>query len=164
MWFQKGKFPIQLFIFIPWPLFVNQSHSQNYNVISDYSKIKIGYSKTSSCTDVHTIQNATVAFSEKAKQRGLSFQKIPIKDHESMLFIYDQPKRLTFWMKDTSIPLQIAYFDSQGKIIDLLEMKVEKDPSHPNLLYQSSREGTVAVEMRPKTLTLDQAQVLCVDR
>jgi uncharacterized membrane protein (UPF0127 family) len=40
-----------------------------------------------------------------------------------MLFIFDDERIRHFWMKDTQIPLSIAYIDSQGVIRDILDMQ-----------------------------------------
>jgi uncharacterized membrane protein (UPF0127 family) len=40
-----------------------------------------------------------------------------------MLFIFDNEKVLSFWMKDTKIPLSIAFIDKYGKVTDIFDMK-----------------------------------------
>lgn len=40
-----------------------------------------------------------------------------------MLFIFDQEEYLHFWMKNTYIPLSIAYADALGRIIDIQDMQ-----------------------------------------
>tara|TARA_Y100000592_G_C5309102_1_gene239203 strand:+ start:94 stop:495 length:402 start_codon:yes stop_codon:yes gene_type:complete len=44
-----------------------------------------------------------------------------------MLFVYDEPKKMSFWMKDTYIPLSIAFIDSNGKIVDIQYMEKPLD-------------------------------------
>ena len=36
-----------------------------------------------------------------------------------MLFAFDYPKRMSFWMKNVPIPLDIGYFDSNGRLIEI---------------------------------------------
>ena len=40
-----------------------------------------------------------------------------------MLFVFDQEQTLSFWMKDTLIPLSIAYIDAEGRIVDIQDMQ-----------------------------------------
>ena len=44
-------------------------------------------------------------------------------EREGMLFVYKEDRRLSFWMKNTSIPLSIAFISGQGKIIQIEKMK-----------------------------------------
>lgn len=58
--------------------------------------------------------------SERAK--GLSKREKLEKDH-GMLFVYNTEKVLYYWMKDTSIPLSIAFIRSNGVVIGIYDMK-----------------------------------------
>lgn len=40
-----------------------------------------------------------------------------------MIFLYFEPTTGGFWMKNTFIPLSIAFFDREGRIVDIDEMK-----------------------------------------
>ena len=40
-----------------------------------------------------------------------------------MLFVFGQDQPLSFWMKNTLIPLSIAFMDSQGRIVDIQDMQ-----------------------------------------
>jgi uncharacterized membrane protein (UPF0127 family) len=46
-----------------------------------------------------------------------------IPDGTGMLFVFDRDQVLTFWMKNTLVPLSIAYISSDGRIIDILDME-----------------------------------------
>ena len=41
---------------------------------------------------------------------------------DGMVFVYDQPTSGAFWMKDTFLPLSIAFFGGDGLFIDALDM------------------------------------------
>jgi len=63
-----------------------------------------------------------VARTEAEKAKGLMFRESLGKD-EGMLFIYDREEMLSFWMKNTRIPLSIAFIDQQGRIVDIQDME-----------------------------------------
>jgi uncharacterized membrane protein (UPF0127 family) len=49
--------------------------------------------------------------------------------HDGMAFVWDEPVRTSFWMKDTLIPLSIAFWDEGGEIVAILDMEpCEADP------------------------------------
>jgi uncharacterized membrane protein (UPF0127 family) len=46
-----------------------------------------------------------------------------------MVFVFFEERELGFWMKDTTIPLSVAYFDEEGTIVRILDMEpCAKDP------------------------------------
>ena len=49
-----------------------------------------------------------------------------------MLFVFDQAQTLSFWMKDTLIPLSIAYINAEGRIVDIQDMQPLDETSHPS--------------------------------
>ena len=70
-------------------------------------------------------------------ERGLMYRNTLAKD-EGMLFIFDEERTLSFWMKNTYIDLAIAYFNKDQKIVDIQEMKATNalmlatPPSYPS--------------------------------
>ena len=64
---------------------------------------------------------AEVARTEAEKSRGLMFRQNLGKD-EGMLFVYEKEERLSFWMKNTPLPLSIAFLDHRGRIVDIQNM------------------------------------------
>jgi uncharacterized membrane protein (UPF0127 family) len=60
-----------------------------------------------------------------------------------MLFVYPEERQLSFWMKNTLIPLSIAFMDSEGRIVDIQEMKaLDDEPPH----YTSAKPARYALE------------------
>ncbi len=50
--------------------------------------------------------------------------------NRGMLFVYDQPSPLSFWMKNTYLPLTIAFIDKQGVIVHLEDMQPLTTTAH----------------------------------
>jgi uncharacterized membrane protein (UPF0127 family) len=63
-----------------------------------------------------------VARTEREQEKGLMFRERLGKD-EGMLFVYGEEETLSFWMKNTRIPLSIAFIDKKGKIVDIQDME-----------------------------------------
>jgi len=63
-------------------------------------------------------------------------------DH-GMLFVFAQSEPLAFWMKNTFIPLSIAYVDSKGVIVSIVDMKPHDESTHP-----SGAPAMFAIEMK----------------
>lgn len=57
---------------------------------------------------------------EKERNRGLMFRESMAKDR-GMLFDYDPPQEISFWMKNTFISLDIIFVDAEGRIITIAE-------------------------------------------
>jgi uncharacterized membrane protein (UPF0127 family) len=64
-------------------------------------------------------------------------------ENEGMLFIYDSPRMLSFWMKNTRIPLSVAFLDGSGKIVQIEHMR----PYDSITRHSSSRPVQYALEM-----------------
>jgi uncharacterized protein len=77
------------------------------------------------------------------QQRGLMYRN-SLGEDRGMLFVYQREQPLSFWMKNTRIPLSIAYIDSKGRITDILDMKpLDDKPPH----YVSSEPVQYALEV-----------------
>lgn len=61
---------------------------------------------------------AEVAFTKKGRTIGLMFRDTLDKDH-GMLFVFPQEQQLSFWMKNTKIPLSIAFINSKEIITQI---------------------------------------------
>ncbi|OHD08574.1 MAG: hypothetical protein A2086_13070 [Spirochaetes bacterium GWD1_27_9] len=68
------------------------------------------------------IYKIEVAVTEKQREKGLMLRKT-LDKNSGMLFIYGRSQNLYFYMKNTFLPLDIAFIDSEGKIINIEKMQ-----------------------------------------
>ena len=76
----------------------------------------------------HTIQ-AEVANSEEERQRGLMYRR-KLANNSGMLFIFEQKNAYCFWMRNTFMPLSIAFLVDDGTIINIENMLPQTDTNH----------------------------------
>lgn len=90
---------------------------------------------------------AYVARSEEERALGLMFRR-DIDEEEGMLFMCDECAVQTFWMKDTPLPLSIAFIDDDGTILKLADLEphdLEGESSdHPVRFVLEVRQGWFA--------------------
>ena len=67
-----------------------------------------------------------LAASPEARELGLMF-KSRLPKSEGMLFIYEYPQQVSFWMKNTLISLDILFFDQYGELINIAHNTVPGD-------------------------------------
>lgn len=63
-----------------------------------------------------------IADSPEERQKGLMNRK-RLPENRGMLFVFFRDEKLSFWMKDTSIPLSIAYIAKDGTIREIKDME-----------------------------------------
>lgn len=87
-----------------------------------------------------TSVKAEIVTSSKEKLQGLKNRDY-LCQNCGMLFVYDEDVTNGFWMENTTIPLSIAFIDSNRTIIDLQEMEPESLESHsPGKPYRYALE------------------------
>ena len=70
-----------------------------------------------------------LALTPEQRQIGLMWRK-EMPQHEGMLFVFEQPTRQCFWMRNTLLPLTAAFVDDDGTIVNLADMKPLNDDTH----------------------------------
>ena len=89
---------------------------------------------------MHLIR-AEVAADYSTRGRGLMFRK-SLAPNGGMLFIFDGADIHCMWMKNTYIPLSVAFLDAQGAIINIADMQPHSEQSHC-----AARPAVYALEM-----------------
>ena len=77
---------------------------------------------------MHRIQ-AQLAQSPQQRQTGLMFRR-EMPTQEGMLFVFEQASAQCFWMRNTLIPLSIAFLAEDGTVVNIEDMSPRSDDSH----------------------------------
>ena len=72
---------------------------------------------------------AEVAATVPSRTIGLMRRFSLLPDH-GMLFVFDEPQPLAFWMKNTYIPLSIAFIGRDGRILNIEDMAPQTEMTH----------------------------------
>lgn len=84
---------------------------------------------------------AEVAATAGEREEGLMYRE-ELADGTGMLFVFESEEIRSFWMKNTFVPLDIAYLDSSMRIVDIKRMEPEVED-----LYESSDPAMFALEV-----------------
>ncbi|WP_409450551.1 DUF192 domain-containing protein [Aquabacterium sp. J223] len=72
---------------------------------------------------------AEVAQTEAQRQVGLMHRR-EMGANDGMLFIFEAPATHCFWMRNTLLPLSIAFVADDGRIVNIADMKPQTTDSH----------------------------------
>ena len=82
-----------------------------------------------------------LALTRSEHAKGLMYRDALAEDH-GMLFLFKRPERRSFWMRNTQIPLDLAYFDSAGTLLEVHPLY----PYDENSVYSYSHDVLIAIE------------------
>jgi uncharacterized membrane protein (UPF0127 family) len=74
---------------------------------------------------------AEVAATEATRTTGL-MNRFSLQPDHGMLFVFKEPGPQAFWMKNTYVPLSIAFIDGDGRIINIEDMAPQTENTHPS--------------------------------
>lgn len=77
---------------------------------------------------IHVIR-AELADTGRAREIGLMGREA-LGPNEGMLFVFEHDAVHCFWMRNTPLPLSIAFLDDDGRIVDIAQMAPRSDDSH----------------------------------
>ena len=83
-----------------------------------------------------------IADTPQRRSAGLMFRK-KLAKNEGMLFVFPKEDYLSFWMKNTKIPLSIGYFDQDGILLEIHNMK----PDQTSEVYNARNKAIYAIEV-----------------
>jgi len=87
-----------------------------------------------------------VVESDEDRSRGLMFRE-SLPASQGMLFVFSNQQTLTFWMKNTKIPLSIGFFSNDLTLIDVQDMAPESLVARELPRYSSRAPATLALEV-----------------
>jgi uncharacterized membrane protein (UPF0127 family) len=70
-----------------------------------------------------------VVADEQARNFGLMYRS-HLPPDQGMIFVYPSPIRICMWMKNTLIPLSVAFLDEEGRILNIEDMTPQSEESH----------------------------------
>lgn len=65
---------------------------------------------------------AEMATTQLQEQTGMMF-RTNMAENEGMIFVFPEPQRAAFWMKNTILPLSAAYIDPDGQILEIHDLQ-----------------------------------------
>lgn len=81
-----------------------------------------------------------VAANKSQRAQGL-MHRGALPESRGMLFVYPAPAYFCMWMKNTQIPLSVAFIDAQGQVINIADMAPHSETNHC-----TQRNATYALE------------------
>lgn len=99
-----------------------------------------------------------IADSEAKRAQGLMYRE-SLPANSGMLFIFDYPQHLNFWMKNTYIDLAIGFFDENRTLVDIQEMKRTSVMTVNFPSYVSKKPSQYALEMTTKWFTENKVKL-----
>ena len=97
-------------------VFLSVSHAQQ---IFPATTLNIG---------IHLIK-AEVAVSDEQRAQGLMFRE-KMAPNEGMVFRFPETRHICMWMKNTLLPLSVAFIDEKGRIINIEDMQPQTLNAH----------------------------------
>ena len=89
-------------------------------------------------------QKLQVELATTPETRALGLMnRFSLRTDHGMLFVFEAPQPLAFYMKNTYVPLSIAFVDSRGKILNIEDMRPLDESTH-----WSKGMARYAIEMR----------------
>jgi len=91
----------------------------------------------------HVVLNVEIAQDPETRQKGLMNRDF-LPENQGMLFVFEESQYLPFWMRNTFIPLDIAFIAADGTIVDIQHMA----PLDETKQYISAAPALYALEVK----------------
>jgi uncharacterized protein len=86
------------------------------------------FGNTQLSAGMHLIK-AEVAANQMQREQGLMFRE-KMAPNSGMVFVFDAPSTQCMWMKNTLLPLSVAFIDAEGRIVNVEDMQPQTLDSH----------------------------------
>ena len=97
-----------------------------------------------------------IADTDQKRAQGLMHRK-NLDTNSGMLFVFPREQYMNFWMKNTYIPLSIAFIDKHGTILEIQHMK----PLDDTIFYTSKSKAIYALEVNRGWFNRNSINVGC---
>ena len=97
-----------------------------------------------------------VAATVEERMQGLMF-RTKLGANDGMLFVFDEPAYHAMWMKNTPLPLSVAFVDGEGRILNILDME-------PHTLDQHAAAGPARFAIETNKGWFAQRRIKAGDR
>lgn len=87
-----------------------------------------------------------IADTDDSRMEGLKGRR-HLPEGKGMLFVFEEPRPLYFWMQDTLIPLSVGFFDAEQILINTADMLPPKKGGERLLQYKSKSPAKYALEV-----------------
>lgn len=84
---------------------------------------------TISLTAGMNLIKAEVAAAPAQREQGLMYRE-KMGPNDGMVFVFEGPAEVCMWMKNTVLPLSVAFIDNAGKIVNIEDMQPQTLDSH----------------------------------
>ena len=133
-----------LFLVILFFVLVSPSHATQ-ETISSKTVVPTACQKqlvhTSLTIDTHQL-DVRIAADPASREQGL-MRETSLPANTGMLFVFPTSRHATFWMKDTPLPLSIAYLNATGRILEIHDL----EPFSERAVPSSSSSVVYALEV-----------------
>ena len=93
-----------------------------------------------------TTWQVEIAQTRLARAKGMGGRR-ELAAGKGMLFLFRSARPRSFWMKDCLIPLDIAFLDATGTVVNMYTMPVEANPANPTGRYDSNLPAAYVLEV-----------------
>lgn len=128
---------------------INKKNIKSFIIVIVFLIFTLSINQRSSVLNIKGVRIAgqdvkvELAHSETERERGLSGRQT-LSGNEGMLFVFDQPGKYSFWMKDMNFPIDIIWMDEDLKIVYI--KKDAKPELYPEQ-YQSDDNAKYVLEV-----------------